>query len=50
LKFIAWQGFNDTLQTCTVCHASTPQGDGPHGTAPAPVLDKHAYLPVAVSD
>lgn len=50
LKFIAWQGFNDTLQTCTVCHASLPQGGGPHGSAPAPALDKHAFLPFAINE
>ncbi len=45
LKFIAWQGFNDTLQACTVCHATMPQGDGPHGSSPTPILGLREYLP-----
>ena len=45
LKFIALQGFNDTLKSCTVCHATMPEGDGPHGNSPPPVLDIHEFLP-----
>ncbi len=45
LKFIAWQGFNDTLQTCTVCHATMPVENGPHGSTPPPFLGQHEYLP-----
>lgn len=36
LKFIALQGYNDTLGKCTVCHASTPTGEGPHGITVSP--------------
>lgn len=31
LKFVALQGHNGTLETCTVCHLSMPTGAGPHG-------------------
>lgn len=31
IKFIALQGRAGTLGKCTVCHASTPEGLGPHG-------------------
>jgi hypothetical protein len=31
LQNIRLQGFSGTLRTCTVCHASTPTGAGPHG-------------------
>jgi hypothetical protein len=36
IKFIALQGHAGPLDTCTVCHASAPTGEGPHGiVAPA---------------
>jgi hypothetical protein len=42
IKFVNLQGYYDTLQTCTVCHATMPEGDGPHGfnpeTTPPPGL------------
>ena len=31
IKFIGWQGYDGTLENCTVCHASLPAGEGPHG-------------------
>jgi hypothetical protein len=35
IKFINLQGHAGTLDTCTVCHLTTPTGVGPHGiTAP----------------
>jgi len=35
LKFVGWQGHAGPLDTCTVCHASSPIGPGPPGlTAP----------------
>jgi hypothetical protein len=45
LKFITWQGFNDTLKGCGVCHATMPEGDGPHGSSPSPILGLREYLP-----
>ena len=36
IKFIQLQGHAGTLDTCTVCHLSTPADEGPHGiTAPS---------------
>ena len=37
IKFVAWQGHNGTLDTCTVCHASWPAEAGPHGLTPPTV-------------
>ncbi len=31
LKFFQLQGHNGPIDTCTVCHAATPSGAGPHG-------------------
>jgi hypothetical protein len=31
IKFIGWQGHAGPLDDCTVCHASSPTGEGPHG-------------------
>ena len=45
IKFKDLQGFYDTLQTCTVCHASAPQGKGPHGTLPPLIPTDFEYLP-----
>ncbi len=36
IKFKDLQGVYDTLQTCTVCHATTPAENGPHDMAPPP--------------
>ena len=36
IKFVDLQGFYDTLQTCTVCHLTMPQEDGPHGVSAPP--------------
>jgi hypothetical protein len=44
LKFLALQGFNDTLKACTVCHATMPEGNGPHGSPPSPILGQREYL------
>ena len=33
IKFIALQGYNDTLEVCTVCHLTEPGGTGIHGDA-----------------
>lgn len=43
IKFIGWQGHAGTLATCTVCHATTPDGPGPHGVIASP--SEHLYLP-----
>ncbi|MEZ4513917.1 MAG: hypothetical protein R3C62_18765 [Chloroflexota bacterium] len=32
IKFVALQGHNGTLDTCTVCHTSQPLAAGPHGS------------------
>ncbi len=41
LKFIALQGYDGPLRRCTVCHATAPEGPGPHG------LHLHGlYLPL----
>lgn len=36
LQNIALQGYAGTLRECTVCHATTPGGAGPHGLGPLP--------------
>lgn len=45
IKFMAWQGHSGPLDTCTVCHATSPTQAGPHGMAAPPPLDKLHYLP-----
>lgn len=47
LKFIALQGRNGPLVTCTVCHLTVPDGPGPHGmAAPPPIIYSNwSYLP-----
>jgi hypothetical protein len=45
IKFMDLQGYYDTLQTCTVCHATMPQGQGPHGTEPPLIPTDFQYLP-----
>jgi len=37
IKFIAVQGHNGPLDTCTVCHATQPTEPGPHGIQVTPV-------------
>lgn len=44
IKFIALQGHAGTLDTCTVCHASTPTGAGPHGIS-APTQPGMLFVP-----
>jgi hypothetical protein len=44
LKFIGWQGGNGPLRKCTVCHATWPEGEGPHGLTAPP--RQHLYLPL----
>lgn len=45
LKFVAWQGHQGPLDTCTVCHLTQPAGAGPHGLAQTPVHNYALYLP-----
>lgn len=44
IKFVALQEHNGTLEKCTVCHATTPSGPGPHGMA-APVIQSFGWGP-----
>ena len=44
LKFIQLQGHGGPIDTCTVCHASTPAGAGPHGMA-APQTRSFTFSP-----
>ncbi len=44
IKFVSLQGHTGTLDTCTVCHASTLTGSGPHGIK-APILRSFALEP-----
>ncbi|MFC2023464.1 hypothetical protein ACFLT5_01865 [Chloroflexota bacterium] len=37
IKFVGWQGHDGPLDSCGVCHASSPAAPGPHGLA-APEL------------
>jgi hypothetical protein len=46
IKFIGWQGHGGPLDTCTVCHATTPAGPGPHGITVGPRWA--IYLPLVV--
>jgi hypothetical protein len=46
IKFIGWQGHAGTLDTCIVCHASQPSGQGPHGLEAPPPFDHFIYLPL----
>lgn len=45
IQNIALQGHAGTLSDCTVCHASVPDGPGPHGLRP---VERRAYLPLIV--
>ena len=62
LKFVALQGHNGPLDTCTVCHATQPDGAGPHGTTlpqvtatpttatPDPYPPNFNYLPTVLDE
>jgi hypothetical protein len=50
IKFIGWQGHAGPLDTCTVCHLTTPDGPGPHGISAVPELSIHLYLPVLLRE
>ncbi len=41
IKFIDLQGYNDTLEVCTVCHLTEPTDGGIHGVG----LQGHTFLP-----
>lgn len=45
IKFMAWQGHAGPVDSCTVCHATQPTAEGPHGLMAPPVLDRQVYLP-----
>ncbi len=45
LKFVALQGQNGPLKSCTVCHLTMPTGPGPHGMAAPPSYDRFSFLP-----
>lgn len=45
IKFYALQGQAGPLETCTVCHATAPDGPGPHGINAPPTLDWRNFLP-----
>ncbi len=49
IKFQDLQGFYDTLQTCTVCHATVPDAAGPHGMLPPFEAQEWIYLPAALA-
>lgn len=49
IKFIAWQGHAGTLSDCTVCHATVPQGAGPHGLISPLNASYRAFLPSLVN-
>lgn len=38
IKFIELQGHAGPIDTCTVCHATTPTSGGPHGSVAAPTI------------
>ena len=46
IKFLDLQGTYDTLQTCTVCHATMPEENGPHDAAPPLVPTDFNFLPI----
>ena len=45
IKFLGWQGRNGPLYTCTVCHATLPEGTGPHSILAPMVPSAWVYLP-----
>ena len=46
IQNIALQGHAGTLSDCTVCHATVPDGAGPHGINPA--TQRRIYLPLVL--
>jgi len=46
IQNIALQGHPGTLDDCTVCHGSVPDGPGPHGLVP---VKPRMYLPVILA-
>lgn len=53
IKFIELQGHDGPLDTCTVCHATQPDGPGPHGIMPPPpkpTPSSFNYLPAVSAD
>ncbi len=52
IKFVALQGHNGPLDTCTVCHATQPDGAGPHGSTapPGPDPTNFYYLPAVTAN
>jgi len=46
IQNIALQGHKGTLSDCTVCHATVPDGAGPHGIKPA--TQRRIYLPLVL--
>ena len=46
IQNIALQGHAGTLSDCTVCHATVPDGSGPHGINPA--MQRRIYLPLVL--
>lgn len=46
IQNIALQGHAGTLSDCTVCHATVPDGPGPHGINPA--TQRRIYLPLVL--
>jgi hypothetical protein len=47
IKFVEWQGHNGPLSECTACHATMPEGPGPHEFGP---LTPRSYLPVMLRE
>ncbi|MFN2134220.1 MAG: hypothetical protein ACK2VD_27105 [Anaerolineae bacterium] len=47
IKFVEWQGHNGPLSECTACHATMPDGPGPHEFGP---LSPRSYLPITLRD
>jgi hypothetical protein len=50
IKFYALQGHNGPLDSCTVCHASAPDGAGPHGIMGQVHLPNLVYLPNIINN
>lgn len=48
IQNIALQGHAGTLSDCTVCHASVPDGPGPHGIRPSLTPEPSATVPATV--
>ena len=45
IKFIQLQGHRGTLDTCTVCHLTTPTAEGPHNLTAANLEHRFFYVP-----